>query len=109
MKNDAIDTIERHKKEGTHVIVVSASAEDWIYPWCEQSNITCVATRLEVREGKLTGRIAGKNCNGIEKVTRLREAIDLSQYKTIYVYGDSKGDLPMLGLATHPNYRTFKI
>jgi phosphatidylglycerophosphatase C len=31
----------------------------------------------------------------------------VEEYDEIYVYGDTKGDLPMLGLATKPFYKPF--
>jgi phosphoserine phosphatase len=37
------------------------------------------ATKLEVEAGKITGRIAGMNCHGIEKVNRIPDAVDLSK------------------------------
>lgn len=47
------------------------------------------------------------NCHGIEKVNRIRNAVDLSNYDDIYAYGDSKGDSGMLDLATRRFYRSF--
>lgn len=107
MKANALQALEKHQNEKALVVIISASAEEWIKPWCNQSNILLIATQLEVKEGKLTGRIAGKNCHGIEKVRRIKEQIDLAQYNEIYAYGDSSGDLPMLKLATHSYYKPY--
>lgn len=108
MKTDGIQTIRRLREQGTHVVIVSASAEEWIRPWCELLSLSCIGTRLEIKDGKLTGKINGKNCHGPEKVSRIKAAIDLSQFEEIYAYGDSKGDLPMLKLAIHSYYRPFR-
>lgn len=105
-KEKAQSELDRFRGEA-RIVIVSASVENWINPWCEVNDVECIATRLEIRSGKLTGKIKGWNCHGEEKVNRIREQIDLSQYDEILAYGDSKGDLPMLGLATKPYYKIF--
>ncbi len=107
LKEKAWSELKKLKRDGARIVIVSASAENWIRPWCNLNDIECIATRLEVREGKLTGRIKGRNCYGVEKVNRIREQIDLSQYNEILAYGDSKGDLPMLELAAKAYYKPF--
>ena len=58
-----------------------------------------LATRLEVDEaGLLTGRLAGANCRGPEKVARLR-AWRGDTLVVAYAYGDSAGDREMLAVA----------
>ena len=54
------------------------------------------------------GRCDGDNCHGQEKVRRIKEAYPLDQYREIYAYGDTGGDRPMLGLATHSFYKPFR-
>jgi len=41
-------------------------------------------------------------------VRRILAAYDLSQYDEVYAYGDTKGDKPMLGLATIAFYKPFR-
>ncbi len=108
IRPSALQRINELQEKQATVYVVSASAEDWIQPWCESRGIKLIATRLEVQQQIITGKIAGKNCNGPEKVRRIREAIELEQYATIYAYGDSQGDREMLAVAHHPHYRYFK-
>ena len=49
----------------------------------------------------LTGEFKGKNCNGEEKVKRIKAHLMLSEYDEILAFGDSSGDEAMLSLATH--------
>ncbi|HXK66521.1 MAG TPA: HAD family hydrolase [Spirochaetota bacterium] len=98
-KEEAIKAIEKHKVNGDLIVVVTASCQNWVKPWCDEHKIDCVATRLEIKNGKLTGRFDGKNCYGKEKVNRIKEKYNLSNYKKIYAYGNSKGDKEMLDLA----------
>ncbi len=104
----AINQIKKHKEEGDRVIVVSASAENWLQPWCEINELELISTVLEVQNGRLTGHIEGKNCNGLEKVVRIKQQINLNKFDKIYAYGNSKGDIPMLNLATHQFFNHFK-
>lgn len=103
----ALDKIEWHKSNGHEVIIVSASLDVWIKPWCDANKLKYVSTTLQFQDGIVTGKFVGKNCNGAEKVRKLREIFDLSEYEEIYVYGNSSGDKHLLKLATHPFYKVF--
>ena len=103
----AIEKITWHQDEGHTVVIVSASIESWLQTWCEKRNLALIATRLAIKEGKLTGALAGQNCYGIEKVNRLKARYNLADYSAIYAYGDSAGDKAMLALATQPYYKRF--
>ncbi|HRO47886.1 HAD family hydrolase [Agriterribacter sp.] len=104
----ALREINKHKQNNTTVVIVTASAENWTAGWCRQNQISCIATKLEIKEGKITGRIDGKNCNGIEKVNRIKTLFRLDAYETISAYGDTKGDKPMLSLAAFAYYKPFR-
>jgi phosphatidylglycerophosphatase C len=108
IRQDAWAAIQKHQEENTPVVVVSASADNWVAPWCVQHKLQYICTGLEVKENKITGKLSGKNCNGPEKVSRIKELFDTADYTTIYCYGDSNGDQPMLQIATQPYYRIFK-
>lgn len=103
----AMEKIKWHQQQGHKVVIVSASMECWLKKWCEKHNIDLVATRLEIQDGKLTGKFATKNCYGIEKVNRIKEQYNLSEYSVIYAYGDSPGDKEMLSIANHQYYKSF--
>ncbi|MBC7935643.1 MAG: HAD-IB family hydrolase [Rhizobacter sp.] len=107
IRKDAWDSLQKHISDGDKVVVVSASAENWIAPWCNKNNIAFIGTRLEVKNNIITGNLQGLNCNGKEKVSRIKEIFNLADYETIYAYGDSAGDQIMLSIATHPGFRVF--
>lgn len=108
IRHSALKKIKEYQQKGTHVVIVSASAENWIAGWCTDLNIACIATKLEVKNSKITGKIEGRNCHGEEKVRRIKEAYDLDAYDEIFCYGDTKGDKPMLSLATFAYYKPFR-
>jgi phosphatidylglycerophosphatase C len=100
----AIERIRWHQQQGHTVVVLSASLENYIQPWAQAEGIQDVlCTRLNEHCD-----LAGRNCHGEEKVRRLQQAFgELSRY-TIYAYGDSPSDRPVLALARHPFYRSFE-
>ncbi len=106
-RKQAISKLEWHRKEGHDIVVVSASPANYICLWSKQNHIQGIATLLQVVDGKLTGKIAGKNCKGHQKLVLLKEAYDLKSYSEIYVYGDSSGDREILAIATQAFFRRF--
>jgi|TARA_B100001964_G_C14103255_1_gene540340 HAD superfamily hydrolase (TIGR01490 family) len=103
----AMKKIAWHQEQNHKIVIVSASMECWLKKWCLKHNIELIATRLEIQKGKLTGKFATKNCFGKEKVNRIKECYELSEYSTIYAYGDSSGDKEMLEIADKKYYKYF--
>jgi HAD superfamily hydrolase (TIGR01490 family) len=104
----ALEEIRKLKAAGVKVVIVSASAENWIRYWALENNLDLMGTRLSVAEDKISGTFDGENCYGNEKVCRIKEQYDLSNYSEIFAYGDSAGDREMLALATHRFYKPFR-
>ncbi|MBV7530115.1 HAD family hydrolase [Chitinophaga sp. sic0106] len=99
LRDKALATIKKHQANGNIVVVVTASPRYWVEPWCKTLQIQCIGSELMVSNGRITGKIQGTNCNGEEKVNRIKKEFRLDNYRAIYAYGDSAGDLPMLALA----------
>ena len=99
-RSDKRALLDSHKAANDRVVVVSASAEDWVAPWCLSEGIEFITTRLEKRDGKVTGRLATPNCYGPEKLRRVKSYLNLSKYDKVYVYGNSRGDREMESLRT---------
>ena len=92
--------LKEHIAEGNHVVIISASIENWIRPWAEKQGIRHIAgTKIEVINGKITGRFASKNCYGAEKVNRLLEFYPEREKYTLFACGDSRGDNELLDFA----------
>lgn len=103
----ALARIEEEQRNGNKVYIVSASPDTWIKPWAEEYAIEVISTRLKFENDRLKG-IDGINCNGEEKVRRIKEEIDLTDYQKVIAFGDTKGDLPMLALAEESYYKPFQ-
>ena len=104
----AMEAIQQYRRENATIAVVTASAENWVKPWCDEQGILCLATRLEVEDGIVTGKLKGRNCYGDEKVCRIRDAFDLATFHEVVAYGDSAGDKEMLSLAHKQYYKPFR-
>lgn len=104
----ALQEIRRLQQNGTVVVIVSASPENWIRHWADDMQVQLLASQLEVKEGRITGKLIGKNCHGEEKVRRIMESYILSDYDHVLAYGDTSGDKPMLQLAKTSFFRPFR-
>jgi len=107
LKKNAIKKLYEHLLKGHRVVIVSASLEYYLLDWCKSIGADLIATRLEIRDGKITGNFSGNNCYGKEKAIRIKEKYSLDSFEKIIAYGDSIGDKEMLELADEKYYRTF--
>ena len=108
IRKNALERIKWHQKNDHKVVVVSASIDYWLKPWCDKNHIDLIATQLEVKDNKLTGRLNNKNCFGSEKVRMIMDKYKLSKYDYIYAYGDSRGDYEMLQISSEKSYKPFR-
>jgi HAD superfamily hydrolase (TIGR01490 family) len=98
--------VEEHRAEGHVVAIVSGSTQFAVGPMAEHLGIPgqYVCTRLESRDGRLTGQVVPPVCYGPGKVVWAERfadehGVDLS---ASYFYTDSITDLPLLERVAHP-------
>ena len=105
----ALSAIKKHQQNNDTLVVISASVENWIKPWCQKQGINAVlATQIEINPaGELTGKFHSKNCYGKEKVCRLLQVFPGKENYTLVAYGDSKGDKELLAFADIALYRKY--
>jgi phosphatidylglycerophosphatase C len=98
---DALERVDQHRRAGHELVIVSASPELYVAPIGRRLRFDAVlGTRLETdAEGRLTGRLQGPNCRGVEKAVRLREWLGGDDAAEVWAYGDSRGDREMLAMA----------
>lgn len=93
------------KKDGYHVLLISASPEAYIHPFLTRG--LCDGLLASPLKRKKNGRYsplpAGKNCAGTEKVRRIeiycKEKNLEIDYEASIAYSDSNRDKPMMALA----------
>lgn len=106
LRPNAIEPINHAIKEGSEVLIVSASIDNWVQPFFPQVKV--VGTQIEVIDGKLTGRFLSKNCYGQEKVNRILSLYPNRQDYHLTAYGDSRGDKEMLAFADESHFKPFR-
>jgi phosphatidylglycerophosphatase C len=109
LRDTAMRRLEWHKQQGHRCVVISASLELYVRPWALRTGFDdVIATRLELQEdGHISGRLAGANCYGAEKVRRLQALLGTTDGYTLYAYGDSRGDRELLSSADYAYFRQF--
>lgn len=108
LRPEALKRIQWHLEQGHPCILISANINLYLESCGKAMGFhQVICSQCQVSDkGLLTGKLQGINCWGAEKVNRLYEVIGPFNRKTLYVYGDSKGDREMLELADYPFYRT---
>ncbi|MGH6638786.1 MAG: HAD-IB family hydrolase [Polaromonas sp.] len=105
-----------HQQAGHCCVLVSASPDIYLARVARQLGFDAlICTEMEVEQdakgGRLTGRMRTPNCYGEQKVLRLtawlseRFGVVSASDVTLYAYGDTAGDKPMLRLANYAWYR----
>ena len=107
IRKKALKEIEWHKENGHDIVIVSASIDLWLRPWCIKNDVALISSMLEVNDNLITGKTRNRNCYGLEKVARIKELYNLSEYSYIYSYGNSRGDYEMLKIANESHYKPF--
>jgi HAD superfamily hydrolase (TIGR01490 family) len=109
-KPHAIERLQWHLKQGHRCLIISASIDLYLNPWCEKMGLEPpICSRLEFdAEERVTGKLIGMNCWGPEKVRRLKERLGAKDSYILYAYGDSRGDHELLDYADHPFYRKMR-
>jgi HAD superfamily hydrolase (TIGR01490 family) len=105
----ARERIAWHKGRGDRVVVVSASLDVYLEPWCQAQGVEVICTELEAAHGRFTGRYLNGDCCGDEKARRIRQRYALADYETIYAYGDTEEDRQMLELAHRKFFRWAEV
>ena len=107
VRENALDFIQNIDRNNTQSLLVTASLDIWVKPFAKELNMQLVSTRAEFKNGVFTGNFIGKNCNGKEKLVRIKEEINNSKYDKIIAFGDTSGDKPMLRWANEGHYQFF--
>ena len=108
LKQSAMDKIASYKAAGDKIVIVTASLEDWLRPWCDAQGLELLGTKIRRKGSIITGEIEGQNCYGAQEVARVRAAYDVSAFDRVIAYGDSRGDREMLEFADEAHYKAFE-
>ncbi len=93
--------IEWHKQMGHRVLILTASSGIWLDKWCKYMGVDLIGTNFEEKNGKMTGKIDGKNIYGKKKREILQMILSENNYEDSYGYGNSPSDEYFLELVNH--------
>ncbi|WP_397596638.1 HAD-IB family hydrolase [Silanimonas sp.] len=105
IRPEVLARLRARRAAGDRVVVVSGNFEALLREWCEAEGVELLASALECRDGRLTGRYDGPQCAGEAKVERIRALVGDWPRERIEAHGDTVEDLPMLALAATATYR----
>ena len=103
--------LEQHERAGHFCVLLSASPQELVEAVGAVLGVhRCIGTRALVRDGTLTGELAGPLCHGAGKLVRLRDEVGPVDLTRAAAYGDSGGDITLLAatgrpVAVHPDRR----
>ncbi len=106
-RGNALDFIKNIDYSQTDCYIVTASLDIWVKPFVEKFKMNLLATNAEFKNDIFTGNFVGNNCNGVEKVNRIKAEITDKKYDKIIAFGDTFGDQPMLAWADEGQFKFF--
>lgn len=105
LRPNAMQRLKWHQEMGHRCILISASLDVYLEPWCKLNGFQdCITSKMQTVSGLATGKLEGINCRGPEKVRRLQELLGPRKNYYLYAYGDSDGDKEMLEFSDAPFY-----
>ncbi len=103
-----MELVQRHLRHNHLCAIVTSTNAFITAPIAREFGVDhLLATELEVRDGRFTGRPSGVPCFRQGKVTRVAEWLGgrgqtLASFSSSWFYSDSQNDLPLLERVTHP-------
>ena len=107
IRENAIEFSKIIDREHTESYLVTASLDIWVKPFAEKFKMNLLATRAEFKNDIFTGNFVGNNCNGGEKVHRIKEALQGKKFDKTIAFGDTSGDKEMLEWANESHFEFF--
>ena len=109
LRAEMLSVLEKHQADGTEVVLVSASLDLYLQPWCESMGIRLICSQMAVEQGHYSGRYQAGDCSCEMKATKVQQQFCLTDYSEVFAYGDTHEDLAMLALAEHPHMNGIKV
>jgi HAD superfamily hydrolase (TIGR01490 family) len=95
--------LDRHCAAGDYCVIVSASPQPLVEVASRALGAQrAVGTKLELVDGRFTGRLDGAFCHGRGKLARLWSDLGTADLRHAAAYCDSASDLPLLAAAGRP-------
>lgn len=99
LRQAGLAALRHHQSRAHRTILLSASLDIYVREIAARLEFSdCICTSAEWdADGRLTGRLAGENCHGPEKLRRMERLFGPArQHAHVVAYGDHRSDLPVL-------------
>jgi len=96
-----LECLRKLKSCGYKTIIISGGYECYIKKFAESFDCDeVIATEIEIVDGIVTGKIAGLDCMGVNKIYKLNEVIDIQDihYDESYTFSDHDSDIYIFSL-----------
>lgn len=104
----AMKKVNWHRGRGDILVIATASVKNWVELWASQNGfVDIIATEIEIKNGRVTGKFTTPNCFGEEKKRRFIDHYPNRSSYFLHVYSDSKRDKPLLSLADKSYLNSF--
>ena len=103
--SNTVKAIDKHRENGVEIVLVSGSFVEILEPLANELGAHhCLATNLEVKEGRYTGRILPPQMIGDGKAKAIRAFLADTRAPAMdcFAYGDHHTDIPMLEAVGKP-------
>lgn len=107
IRQNALDFIQNLNRNNTQSVLVTASLDIWMKPFAQEFKMDLISTETLFEDGIFTGRFLTPNCNGTEKVKRLKKYTQGKSFDKTIAFGDTESDKPMMDWADESHYRFF--
>jgi phosphatidylglycerophosphatase C len=88
-----VDALQQHQRSGDDVYLLSSNFSLVLRPWQETWAVRgMLATEAEIENGRFTGRLVGRACDGREKLARALSVVGRESLEQATAYGDSRSD-----------------
>ena len=97
--------LAQHRAQGDKLVIITATNRFVTGPIAARLGVeTLLATECAMQDGRYLGNITGIPCYQQGKVTRLNQWLEEQglSLQDSYFYSDSRNDLPLLELVSHP-------
>ena len=103
LRADGLRRLEQHRADGHEVAILTGSPDLYVEPLASAIGIRHVlCSRTKWEENRFTGRLAGANCKGEEKVKCLEFLKEQLRPSIVIAYADDFSDLPLLRAVDRP-------
>ena len=107
LRQDVVDILNQHKRSGHVVMIVSGAPNELVEIIGQQLDVhNVIGTKLEVIDGRYTGRTIKHACFAENKVKLFEEYIGQNGLEidlpSTFAYADSVFDIPLLKLVGNP-------